>query len=66
MLTLSGALPLRPEGRGGAAPLDRSTRSPQRAIPFWCATPMGQGDFKFKRCEPLIALTPILLGSIRP
>ena len=32
--------------RGGAAPLDRSTRSPQRAIPFWCAAPMGQGVLK--------------------
>jgi len=26
-------LPLPPGWRGGAAPLDRSTRSPQRAIP---------------------------------
>src|SRR5215208_658626 len=42
--------------RGGAAPLDRSTRSPQRAIPSWCATPMGQGDLEARRAAWVEAL----------
>src|SRR4051794_781739 len=73
MRTSSGALPFRsgavpfrslpPGCGGGAAPLDRSTGPPQRAIPFWCATPMGQGDFEDRKVLEAHHVQDLLLGS---
>src|SRR5215208_2514620 len=64
----SSGSPSTPGERGGAAPLDRSTRSPLRPIPFWRAAPMGQGDLKSQVVSTMrtLEMQQVLLGVADP